>query len=197
MSEAYIDPGEAKDCALACFEQGYLASLDWVNAEAIKPVAGRIATQPDSILWEKPQIYPKSKGNPNQMVDLAVAGAEAVTYLRIGWGVPLVKVRSVLPRDWKGTIAKPVHHMRLWPILTRAERALFPADTWAYIQENAYAIAMGKSPSYSAQVVDLLDATALGCYDLGRLSGPLAGKVQALKAARSSTRTKGRRYGKR
>ena len=197
MSKAYIDPGEAKDCALACFEQGFLASLNWVNAESIKPVSGGIVTRPDYILWEKPQIYPKSEGNPNQMVDLAVAGAEAVTYLRIGWGVQLARMRNVLPRDWKGTIAKPVHHMRLWPILTPAERALFEAGTWEYIQENAHAIAMGKSPSYSAKVTDLLDATALGCYDLGRLPGPLAGKVQALKAARSSHRTKGRRYGKR
>lgn len=189
-STNYIDPGSAKDSALACFDDAKLTSLHWLTGTSINQISGSVPRRPVKILWEKPQIYAKrkSKGNPNQLVDLAIAGAEAAMFLRIGWGLSKAVVFAVHPRDWKGTISKPVHHMRLLEILSKAELALFPAGTEAYIRENAKALALGKSPSYSAQCVDLLDATALGCYDLGRLSGPLAGKITTLKRF-----TKGRR----
>lgn len=189
MSRYYLDPGSAKLCALAAFESGRLASLDWVDpvAHQIKPVSGRVLTEPEAIIWEKPQIYPKSKGNPNQLIDLAVAGAAAVEWLAAGSG-SCAFIKSLTPKQWKGNVAKPTHHMRLHAVLTEAERALFPnvdgRSCWDYVFENARQLALtGKEPSYSAAVVDLLDAAALGCYDLGRLEGPVAGRVARPKTA--------------
>lgn len=187
----YLDPGKAKDCALACFEANELIWLGWCDGVALRTESGLLTRcNLAGILWEKPEIYTKrkSKGNPNQLIDLAIAGATAVTYLRMGWGIDPAKVRSITPHNWKGSIAKPPHHLRLWGVLSPAERALFPANTEAYILAGAQAYAAGVNPNYAAQCVDLLDAAALGCYDLGRLPGPLAGKVQALRAARNPNR---------
>jgi hypothetical protein len=185
MSAAYLDPGSAKDCAFAVYEDLQLTALGWIGPARSEVVSGVISSTITDLLWEKPQVYPKSKGNPNQLIDLAIAGAVAAA--RFGCAT-----RTVKPRDWKGTIGKPQHHSRLWPILAPAEQALFPEGTGEYIRKAARGLG-----GYSASVVDLLDAAALGCYDLGRLPGPLAGKVQALKAARSSNPQRKHRYGKR
>lgn len=176
MTVAFLDPGSAKECALAFFdEQLNLVQLAWHGAKyrhfagpPVKPIVG--------ITWEKPQYYPgqKKKVDPNKLIDLAISGASVAAQ----YGPPDC-VKMLTAPQWKGQIAKPAHHMQLWAILSPAERMLFPDGTDSYIRVAARCYAVtGAVQGYSAAVVDLLDATALGCFCLGRLAGPTAGRVK-------------------
>lgn len=63
-----------------------------------------------TLVVEGQQFYgtAKSKGDPNQLIDLAVVTGVMVGMLGCDY-TPLVP----LPREWKGTIPKDVHHDRL------------------------------------------------------------------------------------
>lgn len=179
MSKAYLDPGRAKPSAIAVIENDQrLVELAWLSGENYTTHAGYFHTPITSLLWEKPQVYPRSKVNPNQIVDDAINGALAANFLRRC--IPGLEVREIAPRAWKGTLDKPSHHMRLWVILTPEEKAMLGGDeTYAYIFAAAERLAMtGKVSGYSKPIVDLLDAVAMGKYDCGLLAGPLMGKVQ-------------------
>ncbi len=178
----YVDPGSAKGNALGGFLGPYLAYLGWYWPERPgdwERVGGSPQSPTGPSLYELPELRPRArvKGKAvnqtalgNDLIAIAGSGAATAGMFSGGLGVRAVKV-SV----WKGQIAKPLHHDKLWAILLPHERALFPApkgydSVEAYIAQGVETYARTREVTgYGASVVDLLDVAALGCYDHNRL----------------------------
>jgi len=175
----YIDPGTAKGCAVACFgTRGLIGLGRWYMQDGFKAYWGDSAQGPS--LWEMPQIYPRGPGSTpaqitataNDLIVLSAHGSACATYLSYGRG----GTRAVLPRQWKKQASKPAHHLRVLPCLTAPEVTLLveaygkPLDVLvSYITAASRAVGMRQTPSYGAQITDLLDAIALGLWDTNRL----------------------------
>lgn len=101
-----------------------------------------------SLVIEKPQIYQgrKQKGDPNDLIDLAIEVGVLSTLFSDGT-VTLVK-----PREWKGQVPKEVMLKRILSKLTADELQLIKG--------------LGLSKSQSHNVVD---AVGIGLWALGRL----------------------------
>jgi hypothetical protein len=89
----FVDPGVHKS-AFALFREGVLERLYYTGGRPLlyEPL--------DAVLVEVPQVYSgsKSKGDPNDLIDLALAAGKLLGHLGMG--------TTVKPRDWKGTIEK-------------------------------------------------------------------------------------------
>jgi hypothetical protein len=80
-------------------------------------------------------------------------------------------------RGWKGSEHKPVHHKRLWGVLSKAERKvlggpLTEKQIIAACEKGALDRWAKSGVKYYPKNFDmhnLLDSSALGCYHLGRL----------------------------
>jgi hypothetical protein len=143
-----VDPGKHK-VAWALFVDGVLHtcgssySKGSIRAAASVPVA-------DAAVVEVPQVYARSKGDPNDLVDVAVmAGAAAISAAAAAF-CPTTFVR---PCEWKGQTPKSVCWKRARNVLTDEEVAA---------QEAGYR-AVTKSEG-----ADVRDAVALGLWALGR-----------------------------
>lgn len=146
-----IDPGISTGCAV--FQDGYLLrahnappwDLEWRYLNLTRTII------------EVPHVYPasKSKGDPNDLIKLAVRVGEYKRYCEtLGPPVELVE-----PAAWKGQLSKEIHHARGAKKVTSGEAA-----TW----QSALA-----GLSKKAQL-DVSDAVCLGLWALGRL--PLSGR---------------------
>lgn len=191
----YIDPGTTKGCAVALFEHRHLRALGiWDQAEGFGEYWGMQALTYGAV-YEHPQMYP-SRGREteqarvakaNDLIAIAAAGSACAHVLSWGRG----GVRSVLPREWKRQLPKPVHHLHTLRLLTETERALVDL---AYVETTnkstqrpivtsrerldeyvrAGCLWVAKNPGkglakYLAKITDLLDAVALGLTEEGRL----------------------------
>lgn len=92
---------------------------------------------------ERPQVYPRSKTNPNDLITLAIQVGRIIE--RVG-----LPTQTVLPREWKGQVPKGVMCRRITQALTPQERALLP----------------GLPPS---KLHNVLDAVGIGLWKKGRL----------------------------
>jgi hypothetical protein len=171
-----IDPGVAP-LAWARFFGGALHSCGFMPREAF---AAADWTDLHSLVIEKPFIYPKaSKGDPNDLIDLAGAAyfAEGAIVARGG-----PRAHYVYPRDWKGQLDKPIHHERVWSMLSPPEIAAFCRDTGLTSDEVAAKIERacdllakgirnkdGSPKEYAWKTHNLLDAIGLGLWRLGRV----------------------------
>ena len=77
-----------------------------------------MADGPVCICIEGQQIYPseKSEGDPNDMVKVAVVAgalAGALAYACAVSNTPKPRLAMPLPREWKGSVPKDIHHKRL------------------------------------------------------------------------------------
>jgi hypothetical protein len=131
-----IDPGYGKNsggCALAMFMRGVLVSAGFERHTAPGFWRGCGA---DVVVYELPQVRPRedaSPGKANTLIQLAAAGAELAGRLA-GSSTPVL---AVAPVKWKGAVAKPVCHSRLWGGLSDAERACIgsPCEVERHINE--------------------------------------------------------------
>jgi hypothetical protein len=72
------------------------------------------------VVVERPQIYPRSKGDPNDLITLAIqVGRYSERFLARGCAV-----EEILPHTWKGTVDPDILCRRVWASLTAAEQAL-------------------------------------------------------------------------
>lgn len=117
---AGVDPGVEKS-AVADYIPGVgLNGLHWVRHDDLR--VGSRLTIPDlrMIIVERPQSDGRTMGAAT--IALPWSGAAAA----YSFGVPVLEWE---PREWKGQEPKPIHHSRVWAVLTEAERALFPTGT--------------------------------------------------------------------
>lgn len=121
MTLLAIDPG-VKKCGYALFQDRELIECGSILARSVNDVSVVLGSRdrPDICVIELPQIYPVSKGDPNDLISLAYA---------VGYYQATVSAETqitVLPRAWKGTVKKEVMGARIESRLTEHERKLVP-----------------------------------------------------------------------
>jgi hypothetical protein len=169
----YIDPGVH---ALACawFRDGLLCHLDMLPREAFM-VQGKPSIE--TLVIERMRIYPGKAGkgeDPNDLIDVTQAAAFAEGAIVARGGPRAVWVYAA---DWKGQVKKPIHHMRLWSVLTVEEREILAlaigmteVQIEKKIDEACKRLAItGKVTGYAWSAHNLLDAVGIGLWDLKRV----------------------------
>lgn len=168
-----IDPGfssSGRGNAVALFARGKLTGTLFMRSSEF---AERLplAVPGGIVVVEKPQFDGRPSG---ALIDLTAEGLLLAGMFAGAWSA---RVLQLTPRAWKGSEAKPLHHRRLWAVLSPAERTLLGGeDTAAQI---AKALAKGKACRWGAKggsyypanwiQHNVLDAVALGCFTLERL----------------------------
>lgn len=144
-----IDPGRCAGWAL--FREGKLrqagvTSVDDPHSEAfVALVTPNLVTD---FVIEIPQVYraSQSKGDPNDLIKLAVGAGRWIERATLA----KLRVHTHLPAEWKGQIKKTPHHARVMTVLGEVERMQLPR--------------MAEDKRHN-----MLDAVALGLFQLGRL----------------------------
>lgn len=181
MNIIAIDPGYSKrsqGCACALFFGDVLVST-WFERRPSSPRSlsrGDIhAHQMDRVVVEEPQQDERTRGIPPDVIaKLAWEGGTLGAMYAGHFGCEFF---GRTPTAWKGGLQKPVHHGRLWDVLSDAERALLGGGATLHEIEAAKergALARWKRPGVEYYrsgwtMHNLLDAAALGATELGRL----------------------------
>lgn len=181
-----IDPGHAGEgCACAAFGAGALLEVWFERLPTFAPgqtlpppvdVAAWHASRAhvDLVIVEQPE-YQGARSNgarPIDLMNLAWAGALVAGSFAGRDGCPII---AVGPRQWKGSMPKPVHHMKVLAALSVAEQRVLPGDAIARVKAAREAGARTRwakpGASYYGRWTghNLLDAVALGLWHLGRL----------------------------
>lgn len=132
-----MDPG-LRGCGIAQFASGRLARAAYIPNTSKKergPVAHAHMAQ-EAVAWiahyyagggffvvEFPQVYAaeKQKGDPNDLLEVAGVASAVTAGVLLKW--PNTKLKSVLPREWKGSVRKDVMTARIEKQLAESERA--------------------------------------------------------------------------
>lgn len=142
-----IDPGK-KQCAAALFLNRELWAVDFV-VRAQSGIISKPAAKGELIVIEQPVSYPNSPVDPNDLIEIAVMGAEvAGRFIRPGG-----KIVHVKPNEWKGTVPKEITAARTREILSDIENVRM--DEW--LSKHKRGIRH-----------NLLDAVGIGLFTLGR-----------------------------
>lgn len=167
-----IDPGYARSgegCACAAFDVAHeLHAVAYLRPHH-RPPPPMFA---EVVVAEQPQVDGRTWSATPAAVRLAWEGALVAGQLA---GASGGRVVSLTPNDWKGSIAKPVHHGRAWAVLTDHERwVLRDVASEAAITASKRRGARdgwAKAGAVYCRGYDhnLLDAVALGLFALGRL----------------------------
>ena len=107
---------------------------------------------PHEVYIECPQIYPAGKGDPNDLIKLAIRVGHCLAEAERSAGC--LRTTLVYPRQWKGQTPKPVNHRRIRATLSASEIACLDrslVDVTNSLQHN------------------VLDAVGIGLYAVGRL----------------------------
>lgn len=169
-----IDPGYAKTgkgCAVAVFVGGVLVQVYFARPEGIAPAA--LSVGASVVVWECPQLDARSRVRAPAVVQLAAVGG---TLAGMFAGANGAKVEAATPSQWKGSLQKPVHHMRIWEKLTASECGLLGGDATAAAIHRAQV--KGGLDRWGRPGVEyyernflthnLLDAVGLGVWRIGR-----------------------------
>lgn len=134
-----IGDGERWDCVAE-------AIVSWANDHD--------CIHPDTIVYERPQIYTaaKSKGDPNDLIGLAAVGAATVARFR-GHRFTKPAVLTPTPAEWCGQLPKATRGSA--KVSPRAQRIL----------SRLSPLELQRVPDQH----DALDAIGLGLHALGRL----------------------------
>lgn len=169
-----IDPGYAKPGkGCACVRIGDGPLLSWfVRSKDL--VGSPPPPRCDAVVWEQPQADGRTWHVPPAMIiQLTSEGATVAGYYAARTGAVIL---VATPSSSKGSVPKPIAHMRMWRVLTDDERAaLGGAKTFAAIDQAVERGATRRWPAgYSAYPAtylehNILDAAALGLQTIGRL----------------------------
>ena len=177
-----IDPG-SKACAVA-ISDGARAELQWVGMVCpSNPSGPGYADRLDAahVVVERPEANGRDTP-PDDLIAITAAGFFLAGLVAGG------PVRVTTPREWKGQTPKPVHHGRLWAVLTPSEHALLGGDEtkeaisaarrrgaydrWSKPGARYYRASELPTVRGVRITHDILDAAALNLWDSGRLPGP-------------------------
>ncbi len=135
-----IDPG--RKTGIARWETGVLLDCDILTHERDRWHSWALD---QSVVIERPTVYPRSPVPPNDIVELAItAGGLACSFDG--------PVEWVLPRTWKGTIPKEIMAERIIMALTPKERSVLDGVKCAASARH-----------------NVIDAIGLGLWHLKRL----------------------------
>lgn len=137
-----IDPGKHAS-GVAVFQDGELVEVAYTNdAEALAYYRGRV----DRVVIEAPRIYDirRWKGDPNDLVDIAIAGAA------LAGSVLPAELKPVRPDGWKGQTPKKIQNKRTLKALTDGERELLEGAATA------------------SKLHNVIDAVGIGLWELKR-----------------------------
>ena len=173
MSLIAIDPGFTKrgrGCAVAMFEDRHVHRVLFARPETVDRDDLNHAV--DIVAWEIPQIDARTRVSTPSVVQLAAVGG---TLAGMYAAANDARIVAVTPREWKGSIAKPIAHYRLWNHLEDYERALLGGtDTEREIDRARRRGALDRwakpGAAYypaSFETHNLLDAVGIGRYVLG------------------------------
>ena len=145
-----IDPGRTSGWAQ--FTAGKLSAAGTFRDHDYPAVWHRGFDQ--TLVLEIPRIYPhRSKGDPNDIVDLALTVGEIRGHYR-----PLVtRVIETFPANWKGQVPKEIHHARVLRQLADDELRLLEGEKRKVSKTHPH--------GYDH---NMLDAVALGLWFLQR-----------------------------
>ena len=144
MTLLAIDPGASTGWAIFS-DDGELVRCCQGN-----PPISWFGCIPSKVLIERPQVYPRSKVPPNDLITLALlAGRYEERFDRMG-----SVVEYILPHAWKGTLDKAIVHERMWVKLNPREQAA--------IHKGGVGVPPKKRE-------DMLDACAMGKVHWGGL----------------------------
>jgi len=155
-----------RGCGVAQFQSGRLARAEYIpNTARTERGAGAHSEMAVEVLkwvahfyagggfWvvEFPRIYPVEKqvGDQNDLLEVAGVASAVTSAIRTKW--PTTKLKSVLPRDWKGTVKKEVMTERILSKLAESETAVIVC----------------REPSLRHNVID---GVGIGLAQLGRLN---------------------------
>lgn len=159
-----IDPG-LQACGWAIFENSKLAACGLARPvksmqpiEMMKEIIDQVtlaweqnvghSAHPDILVAERPQIYQVGKGDPNDLIPLAILDGAV-------WQATEARgVMYPLPREWKGQVPKDVMNKRTLDKLSEKE--------YSVVKENLSR--MPKSLHHNA-----IDAIGLGQWAIGRI----------------------------
>lgn len=167
-----IDPGYSKlgkGCACALTHDGVLKAVWFARPETHHAVGVYV----DTVVLEKPQ-WDGRDATAQVLIELTYAGALLAGLYA---GADGAEVVALTPSAWKGSTPKPVHHGRLWDILTRDEQGILGGDrTGAAIQAAKEKGALNRwarpGVTYYPKAFEthnILDAVALNMFHFGRL----------------------------
>jgi hypothetical protein len=113
-----IDPG-VRHLGVAVFDNGRLVRARLVEIENLTEITYAICRE---VVIEKPQVYPKSPGDPNDLIDLAIVVGRIAGHFEVAQ--PLSRSQPprfsfYKPSQWKGQTPKPIHHARIRAELER------------------------------------------------------------------------------
>ena len=127
----------------------------------------------DLVVVEKPQPDSRTYSSVPTVIELSWQGALVAGLYAGASGCP---IQEYMPTEWKGSVAKPIAHSRLWKILEPDERVLLGGDaTLAQIERAKDRGALARwapGRTYYPEtwlMHNILDAVALGCFHLGRI----------------------------
>jgi hypothetical protein len=173
-----IDPGVAgAGCACAAFNNETLEAVWFRRASRAPGLSERLADPCDVVVVERPELQGRRtrSARPQDLMSLAWEGALlAGTYV----GRDNATLVELTPRQWKGSVPKPICHARLWRVLSIAEQNILGGMATEIAIEKAVekgALNAWGRPGVSYYpkaftVHNLLDAAGIGCFYLGRLT---------------------------
>lgn len=137
-----IDPGK-RQCGWAIFLHDRLYACGLWRDEI------RSSQAVTRTIVEIPQVYTrtKSKGDPNDLIDIAVKGGWLA-----GKMAPYATLEMIRPQQWKGTVDPEVMLDRIYNRLTDVEQALLSA-----------------APCPASLRHNIVDAIGIGLHAVGRL----------------------------
>lgn len=166
-----IDPG-VHACAGAWFHTGTLRG----GVAALKYPAPYTELGVTHVVVERPayQGVRTQSARPQDLMSLSWEGAKLAGLIAGATGAHFVELE---PSAWKGSEPKPVHHARLWSVLTDAEREILGGAATGLVIANA--VDKGARERWKRDgaayyprtwvMHNVLDAVALGATYVGRL----------------------------
>lgn len=172
----YIDPSVDRQ---ACAYLSQRGELEHVGFATLADFRGRPWSALTCVMIEKMQVYGRSDGDPNDLIDVHGAASRVAEAIEIGGGPQALWPR---PREWKQQVKKWIHHRRIWEMLTEPERVCFGLCVgktqeviWKKIDDACKRWARGevtkngKVKGYDWAEHNLFDAVGLGLWHHGRI----------------------------
>lgn len=180
MSLLAIDSGYP-ECACAVAGHGKLRWVGSVEYGAMLLPGYKGIDAFDAVIVEIPTVRGTATPNPEDLILVGVSGARlAERFAAIPSGL-----REVRPAEWKGNTPKPPHHRRMWDALADSEKQLLGGaktlaaidaaclrgarDRWSASGATYYRARELPTVNGTKITHDVLDASALALYALGRI----------------------------